>query len=238
MPYRAPLTLVAVILLALTTMPDRLAAQSDQKLESPESRLGYTLGIQMGEQVAQQFGPFKQEADLEAFLLGLRDALTDTDSRMSPEQISEVIKSWQAGQADRTRKRAEDATKRGDAYREANKSKPGVKVTDSGIQYKVLNSGAEGGANPTKASTVVVHYEGTLIDGTVFDSSYKRGNPATFPLNGVIPGWTEIVQLMKPGDKWQVVLPPQLAYGERGTGGAIGPNETLRFDIELIEIKK
>ena len=104
------------------------------------------------------------------------------------------------------------------------------------LLYKVINQG-DGDSSPDESSTVVVHYQGTLIDGRVFDSSYQRGEPASFPLTGIIPGWKEILQLMKVGDKWEVVIPPELAYGERGAGASIGPNETLVFEIELLEIK-
>ena len=125
---------------------------------------------------------------------------------------------------------------KGEMFMKENASKEGVKTTPSGLQYKVLKEGE--GKNPKATDTVQVHYRGTLIDGTEFDSSHKRGEPAEFPLNGVIKGWTEGVQLMKEGAKYQFVIPPQLAYGARGTpGGPIGPNETLIFEIELLKVR-
>ncbi|MCZ6925955.1 MAG: FKBP-type peptidyl-prolyl cis-trans isomerase [Rickettsia endosymbiont of Ixodes persulcatus] len=124
----------------------------------------------------------------------------------------------------------------GDAFLAANKKKPGVVTTGDGLQYKVLNPGK--GAHPTDTDTVVVNYEGKLVDGTEFDSSYKRGEPATFPVNGVIPGWTEALKLMRPGATWMLYIPASLAYGEQGAPPSIGPNETLVFKVNLIEIKK
>ena len=126
---------------------------------------------------------------------------------------------------------------KGVAFQEPNKKKPGVTVLPNGLQYEVLRAGEAGGAKPRAIDTVVVHYLGTLIDGTKFDASTDRGEPATFPLNGVIPGWTEILQHMSKGAKWRVVIPSELAYGERGAGGAIGPNATLIFEIDLLDIK-
>jgi FKBP-type peptidyl-prolyl cis-trans isomerase len=127
--------------------------------------------------------------------------------------------------------------KEGEAYLAANAKKPGVKTTESGLQYKVLKAGD--GATPKKTDTVRVHYHGTLTDGTVFDSSVERKQPAEFPVNRVIPGWTEALQLMKVGDKWQVTIPSDLAYGEQGTpGGPIGPNSVLVFEVELLDIVK
>ncbi|TRW17255.1 FKBP-type peptidyl-prolyl cis-trans isomerase [Glacieibacterium frigidum] len=131
---------------------------------------------------------------------------------------------------------AVDAVRPADAaYLKANKGKPGVITTASGLQYQVLTEGK--GAKPTKSDTVAVHYEGKLIDGTVFDSSYQRGQPAVFPLDAVIPGWTEGVQLMTTGSKYRFVIPPELGYGKRGAPGAIPPNSVLLFDVELLAVR-
>jgi FKBP-type peptidyl-prolyl cis-trans isomerase FklB len=129
----------------------------------------------------------------------------------------------------------EKNVKEGEAFLAANGKKDGVKTLASGLQYKVIKTGT--GKTPKATDTVKVHYHGTLTDGTVFDSSVERGEPATFPVNGVIPGWIEALQLMKEGDKWQLVIPPKLAYGERGAGGKIGPNSVLVFDVELLSIE-
>jgi FKBP-type peptidyl-prolyl cis-trans isomerase len=125
--------------------------------------------------------------------------------------------------------------KEGDDFLTANGKKEGVKTLPSGLQYKVIKSGT--GRSPKATDTVKVHYNGTLTDGTVFDSSVQRGEPATFPVNQVIPGWTEALQLMKEGDKWQLYIPSKLAYGEQGAGGKIGPNSALIFDVELLSIE-
>lgn len=126
---------------------------------------------------------------------------------------------------------------KGEAFLAANRAKPGVKVLPNGLQYEILKAGEQGGTKPTAADTVVVHYVGTLIDGTKFDASTDRGEPATFPVGGVIRGWTEILQLMTKGAKWKVAIPSDLAYGDRGAGGAIAPGAALIFEIELLDIK-
>jgi len=130
---------------------------------------------------------------------------------------------------------AQTALEKGEAFLKQNATKEGVKTTASGLQYKVLTEGT--GKSPKATDTVTVNYRGTLIDGTEFDSSYKRGEPISFPLNGVIPGWTEGVQLMKEGSKYQFTIPSKLAYGSRGAGGVIGPDETLIFEVELLKVK-
>ena len=130
---------------------------------------------------------------------------------------------------------AQDAAAKGETYLKENAKKEGVKTLPSGLQYKVVKEGS--GKSPKATDTVSVHYRGTLIDGTEFDSSIKRGEPAEFPVNRVIKGWTEALQLMKEGDKWMLYIPSHLAYGERGAGGAIGPNETLIFEVELLKVK-
>ena len=130
---------------------------------------------------------------------------------------------------------AQTAAEKGEQYLAANAKKEGVKVTPSGLQYKVITEGT--GKSPKATDTVLVHYRGTLLDGTEFDSSYKRNEPISFPLNQVIPGWTEGVQLMKEGSKYQFTIPSKLAYGPRGAGGLIGPNETLIFDVELLKVQ-
>ncbi|HEY7160344.1 MAG TPA: FKBP-type peptidyl-prolyl cis-trans isomerase, partial [Acidobacteriota bacterium] len=130
---------------------------------------------------------------------------------------------------------AEDNKKKGDAFLAENKTKEGVVTTASGLQYKVLRPGK--GPKPKLEDTVTTHYRGTLLDGTEFDSSYKRNEPVSFQLKGVIPGWTEALQLMETGAKWQIFIPADLAYGPKGAGGVIGPNETLIFEVELISIQ-
>jgi FKBP-type peptidyl-prolyl cis-trans isomerase FklB len=158
---------------------------------------------------------------------------------LSEEEMKEVMMGFQKEmmaklQAKQASAGAEN-TAAGKTFREENAKKDGVKVLPSGLQYKVLKSGS--GKTPTATDKVSTHYHGTLIDGTVFDSSVERGEPVSFPVDGVIPGWTEALLLMKEGDKWQLVVPPDLAYGERGAGGRIGPNSTLIFEVELLSVE-
>ena len=151
------------------------------------------------------------------------------------ETLAGLQKELMEKQAERAKLLAEKNKKEGEAFLAANKTKEGVKTLPDGLQYKVIKEGT--GKTPKADDTVVTNYRGTLIDGTEFDSSYKRGQPATFPVKGVIPGWTEALQLMKEGSKWELFIPSNLAYGERGAGNAIGPNATLVFEIELISVK-
>ncbi len=158
----------------------------------------------------------------------------DSTLNMSREESLSVLQEKLKQFAD---EKAAAAKEKSAKFLEENKKKPGVTALPNGLQYEVLNAGPAGGMMPKASDTVVVHYVGTLTDGTEFDNSVKRGEPATFPLNGVIRGWTEILQLMPKGSKWKVVIPSDLAYGDRGAGGVIAPNSTLIFDIELLDIK-
>ena len=180
------------------------------------------------------------EFDQEQFMQGVRQALQGGDSALTEEQMREILLAAEQNRAQQAQeqlaKAAEENIAKGNAFREEYATGEGVQKTDSGLLYKIVEQGE--GDSPVKEDTVVVHYAGRLIDGTEFDSSISRGQPATFPLANVIPGWTEIVQLMKPGAKYEVVIPPELAYGERGAGQRITANSTLVFDIELIEVQK
>src|SRR5699024_2579128 len=166
----------------------------------------------------------------------------DKEIRLSEDEMHEAIAEDQqekmaemwAGQEEQQAQSAE-VEKQGKAFLEENAKKEGVTVLESGLQYEVLEEG-DGGPKPKAEDTVKTHYHGTLVDGTVFDSSQDRGEPVEFPVNGVIEGWQEALQLMSVGDKWRIVLPPELAYGEHGAGGMIGPNATLIFEVELLEI--
>jgi FKBP-type peptidyl-prolyl cis-trans isomerase FklB len=205
-------------------------------LEEEKDKLSYSMGLKIGKN-------FKKESidvDPDIFTKGLKDGLSGNQSLMTEQQVKEAITSFQqemlAKKAEQMKILAEKNKKEGERFLAENKKKEGVITLPSGLQYKVIKEGA--GDVPKKTDTVTTNYRGTLINGTEFDSSYKRGQPATFPVNGVIPGWTEALQLMKEGAKWQLFVPSQLAYGERGAGNAIGPDATLIFDVELISIKK
>ncbi|MCP4521486.1 MAG: FKBP-type peptidyl-prolyl cis-trans isomerase [Cytophagales bacterium] len=171
-----------------------------------------------------------KDIDTAAFAKGVEDALSG-NLALSPEQANEVIQSFLA---EAQKSQFAGNVEAGKAFLAENAKKEGVTTLESGLQYEVLTSG--NGATPSLTDTVTTHYHGTLIDGTVFDSSVERGQPASFPVNGVIKGWTEALQLMKEGDKWRLTIPYDLAYGERGAGGAIQPYATLVFDVELIKV--
>ena len=212
-----------------------VAAAADSSLKTDKDKASYSIGINLGSQLAQS----KDELNLDKIILGLNDAFDGKSPKISMDEMRKVMTAFQQKLA--AKAQAEKASiansnkKTGADFLASNKKNKGVKTTKSGLQYKVITSGK--GATPKATDTVVTHYRGTLINGKVFDSSYKRGTPATFPVNGVIKGWTEALQMMKVGDKWKLYIPSDLAYGERGAGKSIGPNETLIFDIELLEIK-
>ncbi|MGL4514794.1 MAG: FKBP-type peptidyl-prolyl cis-trans isomerase [Lacipirellulaceae bacterium] len=200
-------------------------------------QVSYCLGLDLGRGLAAD----GIEVDFDALAAGIRDALSGAEPKLTEEQFAACMGRFQQ----EMQRKAQEAQKqmvgkgeanlaRGEKFLAENATKEGVLVTPSGLQYRVIQEGA--GAAPGPRDTVRCHYEGTLIDGKVFDSSYKRGEPAEFPVNRVIAGWTEALQMMKPGAKWEVFLPTKIAYGERGAPGAIGPNEALVFTIELIAV--
>ncbi|QDU76167.1 FKBP-type 22 kDa peptidyl-prolyl cis-trans isomerase [Bremerella volcania] len=201
------------------------------KLESTEQKASYAIGRNIANEVANPDVPF----DVEALVAGFRDGLTGAESKLSEEQVSAALQAFQTLVQNHMQKKAEMAAKAGTEYLADNAKKEGVKTTKSGLQYEVVKPGT--GATPKLTDTVVCHYKGTLIDGTEFDSSYKRGEPAQFPVNGVIEGWTEALQMMKVGGKWKLYIPANLAYGPQGRPG-IPPNAVLLFDIELLDIAK
>jgi FKBP-type peptidyl-prolyl cis-trans isomerase FklB len=204
-------------------------------LSDPEQRISYVMGAGIGANLKAQ----DIQVDPDAVAAGIADAiagklaLSDAEIKATMDKVRSDLT---AKQQAKLQSQSTNNAKAGAEFLAANAKKPGVKSTASGLQYKVLTSGT--GRTPALHDTVKVNYHGTLIDGTVFDSSVDRGEPVTFPVDGVIAGWTEVLQLMKEGDKWQVYIPPNLAYGERGAGGVIQPNSTLIFDIELIDIEK
>ena len=207
-------------------------AQEAVPLETPAQQYSYAIGQQIGGSVKSGEIP---GLSVDAVMLGLRDALTGAESKLTDEQIAAAMTEFQNTMQAAAVAAAQEKLEAGRTFLEQNKTAEGVTTTESGLQYKIETAGE--GANPTAQDTVSVHYEGRLLDGTVFDSSLQRGQPATFGVGQVIPGWTEALQLMVPGAKWQVWIPSELAYGERGAGEDIGPHEVLNFTIELLEIK-
>jgi FKBP-type peptidyl-prolyl cis-trans isomerase len=204
------------------------AAPAATSLTTDADRFSYGLGMVIGERVLKQYS----EVDYDLLIEGMKAQHQSQATLITIEDAGTALAAYAEQQL---AAETEVNKMKGATYLEENTRKEGVTVTESGLQYSVITQGD--GAKPTATDQVTVHYRGTLIDGTEFDSSYSRGEPATFGLNQVIPGWTEGVQLMNVGSKYQFVVPHELGYGERGAGGAIGPFETLIFEIELIEIK-
>lgn len=203
-------------------------------LKTGKQKAGYSIGVSMGNNLKS----FSSDMDFDAFLSGLRDQYQGKKLKMSTEEIQASLQQLQQTMASRKmavkKQLADKNAKLGKEFLAANSKKPGVKTTKSGLQYKIIKSGS--GPSPKTTDTVTTHYRGTLIDGTEFDSSYSRGKPASFPVNGVIKGWTEALQMMKVGDKWELYIPAELAYGANGPSPKIGPNSTLIFEIELLKI--
>lgn len=197
-------------------------------------KVSYSIGLNMGRSLEQQ----SVEVDLDQLIQGIRDGLGDAEAKMTDEEIQTTMQAFQQEMMQKAQQERAEAGAKNEAegaeFLAENKEREGVMVTDSGLQYEVLEEGD--GPKPAADDQVTVHYKGTLIDGTVFDSSYDRGQPATFPLNAVIPGWTEGVQLMNVGSKYKFYIPANLGYGARGQGPVIGPNATLIFEVELLEI--
>lgn len=204
------------------------------KLETDKEKLSYAIGAD----VAKSVGSMGAEIDVASFTQGFKTALMKKELLLNEEETKKVIENFRKEQM--MKRMAEQKAagtenqKKGEEFLAKNKDKAGVKVTASGLQYEVMTEGS--GVKPKATDKVKVHYKGTLLDGTEFDSSYSRGTPASFPLNGVIKGWTEGLQLMTPGSKYKFYIPSELAYGSRGAGGKIGPNSTLIFEVELLEI--
>ncbi len=212
-------------------------AGEEAPLKSLKDKVSYAIGLNIGKSMKQD----DVDLDPDMLLRGIKDALSGAKALLTDEQIGEVMGAFQkemkAKQTEARKAAGEKAKAEGDAFLAENKKKEGVVTLPSGLQYKVIKSGL-GKVKPKATDTVVTHYVGKLINGTEFDSSIKRGEPAEFQVGGVIPGWTEALQLMKAGDKWQIFVPAHLAYGEKGAGRSIGPNATLIFEVELLEIKK
>jgi len=202
--------------------------------KTEKEKFSYALGMNVGTNLGAGLKSHAVDVDPNILAQGVKDALSGAKTRLTPEEAQAELVAMQNQKAQEAgaKNKAE-----GDSFLAANKSKQGVVTLPSGLQYKILQAGT--GPKPTANDTVVCNYRGTLISGTEFDSSYKRGQPATFPVGGVIKGWTEALQLMPVGSKWQLFIPPGLAYGERGAaGGEIGPDSTLIFEVELVSIQE
>ena len=210
------------------------SAEDGPKLTNQKDKVSYSIGMDIGNNLKRQ----SIDVDVDLLAKGVKDTVAGGETLLSAEEARETLVALQQElrkkALERKKQDAEKNKKEGEAFLAENKTKEGVVSLPSGLQYKILRSGD--GSSPKGTDTVETNYRGTLINGMEFDSSYKRGQTAVFPVTGVIAGWTEALQLMKVGDKWQLFVPPELAYGERGAG-PIGPNATLIFDVELVSIK-
>jgi FKBP-type peptidyl-prolyl cis-trans isomerase FklB len=221
-----------IIVLGILFLVSQVNAQENLVLKDQKEKVSYIIGMDIGMNMK------KQSINIDSNILakGVKDALSGAKPLLTEQEIQETMAAFQK---EMMAKQAEGAKKNkaeGEAFLAENKKKEGVKTLPSGVQYKVIKAGT--GKKPKLNDTVTTHYRGTLIDGTEFDSSYKRGQPVSLPVSGVLPGWTEALQLMEVGAKWQLFIPSNLAYGEKGAGRDIGPNATLIFEIELVSIQE
>jgi FKBP-type peptidyl-prolyl cis-trans isomerase FklB len=225
---------VAAVSVCVLLFSANLQAQKKPIFKNYQDSLSYVIGINIGTDMKNR--SISINPDL--LLRGLKEGLNDKKGILPEEEVQRIMMSFQkdmmAKQRESMSKVADKNKKEGNAFLAQNKKRDSVVTTQSGLQYKILVQGT--GKSPQPTDTVDVHYRGMLIDGTEFDNSYKRGGPATFPTNGVIKGWIEALQLMKEGSKWQLFIPSELAYGERGAGQTIGPNAVLIFDVELLKV--
>ena len=221
----------AILTTAMFVSP--LMAQ-ELDLEAEASRAGYSMGVNIGMNIATQLPA--DDLDMDALVEGISDAIAGT-LKLSEQEIMASLQEFAQAQQARMETQAQALSAENAAFLTQNGQRSEVVTTASGLQYEVLSQGSGSGPTPRATDRVNVHYHGTLIDGTVFDSSVERGEPISFALNGVIPGWTEGLQLMHVGDKYRFFIPGDLAYGESGAGGVIGPNATLIFDVELLGIE-
>lgn len=231
---------MTVLLFALMAVScsktDGIKPASIAKLDTDKQKLSYSLGLDIGGGLKKQ----EIDVDLAVVMKGIGDGLAEAKPLLTEDEIKSVMMKFQEGMMEKAKKMHEaqsaESKKKADDFLAQNKTKEGVVTTASGLQYKILKEGT--GDSPKPTDTVTVNYRGTLVDGTEFDSSYARNEPVSFPVNGVIPGWVEGLQLMKPGSKYQFFIAPELAYGEAGSPPSIGPNEALVFEVELISVNQ
>ncbi len=223
------------VLMSVVLLACQGNTQNKTELKSTQDSVSYVIGMNIGQNMKAQ----NVDVTIGALARGIQDVLDSNKTLITDEQADVLMGAFQqrmmAKQEEEAKASGDKNKMEGDAFLAANKSKPGVKVTESGLQYKVITMG--NGPKPKADQTVTVHYRGTTIDGTEFDSSYKRGQPAKFGVGQVIRGWTEAMQMMPVGSKWELYIPSELAYGERGAGGSIGPNATLIFEVELLSVE-
>jgi FKBP-type peptidyl-prolyl cis-trans isomerase FklB len=222
-------------LAALCLISTQSFGQGEVSVKTDKEKLSYSLGHQFGQNAKRN----NLDLDPNVFAAAIKDVFADNKPVLTDDEMRTVVQDFQQKLQQKLVAQAQEQAnknkKDGDAFLAKNKKNKGVVTLPSGLQYKVVKTGT--GKKPTLADSVTAHYSGKLVSGQEFDSSYKRGEPATFPLNGVIKGWQEALPLMQEGAKWEVVIPPELGYGPNGVGQSIGPNETLIFEIELIAVR-
>jgi FKBP-type peptidyl-prolyl cis-trans isomerase FklB len=221
-----------LVALGILFLVNQVSAQEKSDLKNQKEKMSYIIGMDIGNNLKKQ----SIEIDPNILAKGIRDALAGGKPLLTEQEIRETMAVFQKEMVAKQEEVAKKNKKEGEAFLAENKKKEGVKTLPSGLQYKVIKAGT--GKKPKSTDNVTTHYRGILINGTEFDSSYLRGQPISFQVNGVIPGWAEALQLMEEGAKWRLFIPSNLAYGEQGKGGVIGPNMTLIFEIELISIQE
>ncbi len=225
---------VFIAVLSIMLIATTVSAVEDTELKTQNDRVSYGIGMDIGGSLKNQY----KNMDFDMFMKGMKDAFLGNETLMTDQEVRKTMSDFKKKLKSQHEKQktvlAEKNSKEGNAFLMENKKEANVTTLSSGLQYMVIKEGS--GDIPKSTDTVTVNYRGTLIDGTEFDSSGKRGQPATFKVKGVIAGWTEALQLMKIGSKWKLFLPSNIAYGERGAGGKIGPNATLIFEVELLSI--
>lgn len=220
----------SIVALALIAVVGLVGCEKKAKLDTDQEKASYAIGQQIGRSLKMQ----NADVVVPSLVAGMNDAIGDKEAKLKPEEMQAALQKMQEGAMKKAMEEAEKNQKIGDEWLAKNKTADGWKTTESGLQYKVVKEGS--GASPKETDTVKVHYTGTLIDGKKFDSSRDRNEPAEFPVNGVIPGWTEALKIMKPGAQYNLAIPAKLAYGPQGRPG-IPPNSVLLFDVELLEVK-
>jgi FKBP-type peptidyl-prolyl cis-trans isomerase FklB len=232
----AKMRLQWIAVLGILVFVSQVDGKENVVLKNKKDKISYVIGMDIGSNLKKQ----SIDVDPDILIKGIKDGLSGAKSLLTEQEVLEITTAFQkeimAKQEELNKKLGETNKKEGEVFLAENKKKEGVKTLASGLQYKVIKAGK--GKKPKLTDTVTTQYRGTLIDGTEFDSSYRRGQPASFPVNGVIPAWTEALQLMEEGAKWQLFVPSNLAYGDRGAGRQIGPNATLIFEVELISIQE
>lgn len=212
------------------------AGDQGAQLKDKKDKISYSIGVDVGKSILKQ----KIDINPESFLLGFKDGQADKSTLMTEDEIRQTLMALQTEMLEKQKAEMKDVAAKnlaaGQKFLEDNKKKKDIVTLPSGLEYRIIKDGK--GESPKATDVVTTHYRGKLIDGTEFDSSYNRGEPVKFAVNGVIPGWTEALQLMKPGAKWELFIPSKLAYGEHGVGQIIGPNSALIFEVELLSVEK